>query len=645
MKNAWLKLFLVSIVLTSLSLLSCTKEASNSQSGSSDVSPTASIPDPEGTILLKMRNEDNGRTYIENHIYITKANNLRVSDGLIAMLGKVNGLGNIARIPSSGWAQEVALEPGCGYVAHYNGKFYRIYVLTFTLAAETEGIIGAEVKYQTPFYGLDETPMLEKTDFSFDSDGGNDNTKIKNTSIIPVDIKSSESWCRGSLDLINSSITINCDRSNLMEERTATLTLTTHTEKQIEISVKQESVPVTGNLRAINDYSYDSFPCKSIDNYQAYSIQSNALIPNFRLTSDKSWCSVSQEGEYVYVSLEANYAGQARKANISMESDGKVLSTVTLNQDAAYIRLSQNSTSISADEAYVDVYLYFAPFNQSDLIIEHDDFIRDVSVFYQYDDYYFVRIFYESNASDQERSGKVKFIAGNSGLSATFVLNQYASYLYVPKTTVLFDKNQGNRTYSISCPADWTAESSASWCTTSRNDHNLTIRVEATTVDRQATITFPGFSASILVDQSKYATGDVINVGNVTATVLYTSDDVRMMYKVVGTAQWSTENVQIGANNSSDGRANMEVVKAISGWQTLYPAFAICDALNTNGVTGWYLPAPYELQNIENAGASFSNQIWSSWENYNTHAYSMYPNNHPSTQKSTSLTVMAVRRF
>ena len=208
---------------------------------------------------------------------------------------------------------------------------------------------------------------------------------------------------------------------------------------------------------------------------------------------------------------------------------------------------------------------------------------------------------------------------------------------------LLFDKNQGNRTYSISSNADWTAQSSASWCTTSRNGNNLTIRVESTTVDRKATITFPGFSASITVDQSKYAVEDEYSEGNVTGTVLYMDDNIRLIYKEVGQAQWSTENVQIGANSSTDGMANMNVVKAISGWKNLYPAFALCDALNTGGVTGWYLPAYHEggvyLPKIS------TDAYWSSTESSSASDRSHTMSTYGYDGKSQIKNVAAVRKF
>ena len=59
--------------------------------------------------------------------------------------------------------------------------------------------------------------------------------------------------------------------------------------------------------------------------------------------------------------------------------------------------------------------------------------------------------------------------------------------------------------------------------------------------------------------------------------------EVRIVLKEtsLGKAQWSVENIAIGATDQYDGRKNMNVVKSISGWQSLYPAFAVVDAHET----------------------------------------------------------------
>jgi hypothetical protein len=60
--------------------------------------------------------------------------------------------------------------------------------------------------------------------------------------------------------------------------------------------------------------------------------------------------------------------------------------------------------------------------------------------------------------------------------------------------------------------------------------------------------------------------------------------------------KWSADSAEqtrlVGANSKSNGAANMAKVKAVSGWQTKYPAFKWCDDLGE----GWYLPSIEELK-------------------------------------------------
>ncbi len=60
--------------------------------------------------------------------------------------------------------------------------------------------------------------------------------------------------------------------------------------------------------------------------------------------------------------------------------------------------------------------------------------------------------------------------------------------------------------------------------------------------------------------------------------------------------EWTTNDKEqkrtIGATDKSDGRKNMEAVKRISNWRSLYPAFAWCADLGE----GWYIPAIEELK-------------------------------------------------
>lgn len=60
--------------------------------------------------------------------------------------------------------------------------------------------------------------------------------------------------------------------------------------------------------------------------------------------------------------------------------------------------------------------------------------------------------------------------------------------------------------------------------------------------------------------------------------------------------EWTTNDKEqkrlIGANDKYDGRKNMEVIKRISNWRSIYPAFAWCEDLGKD----WYIPAIEELK-------------------------------------------------
>lgn len=65
---------------------------------------------------------------------------------------------------------------------------------------------------------------------------------------------------------------------------------------------------------------------------------------------------------------------------------------------------------------------------------------------------------------------------------------------------------------------------------------------------------------------------------------------------------WATEGTTYatalaGANNRADGMANMETIKAKDEDYSNFPAFKWCADRTEGGLT-WYLPAPYELQDL-----------------------------------------------
>ena len=124
-----------------------------------------SVPDPEGTITFSMANSGirlgsntaeqrgAGIGFANDGIWVamTTSNNLFCQNCTIASIGKVAGLGDIKKIPSSGFASMIAIETGCGYVVKCNdGTYGRLYVVEWVIST-SNAIIGAKVKYQYPF--------------------------------------------------------------------------------------------------------------------------------------------------------------------------------------------------------------------------------------------------------------------------------------------------------------------------------------------------------------------------------------------------------------------------------------------------------------------------------------------------------------
>lgn len=150
-----------------LLLASCSK----SDEGNPE-NPNEAVADPAGTVTLSMRNGNNGSTRLGNTgIYIDKADNF--TGGYFVSLGAMRGLGNVTRIPDSGWTDQVAVVPGEGYVAYSssNDQFYRLYVKEYTVNIANE-VIGAEVKYQTPFTGSSSTMKLTEDRVVLPATGG-----------------------------------------------------------------------------------------------------------------------------------------------------------------------------------------------------------------------------------------------------------------------------------------------------------------------------------------------------------------------------------------------------------------------------------------------------------------------------------------
>ncbi|MBQ8853529.1 MAG: DUF1566 domain-containing protein [Alistipes sp.] len=98
-----------------------------------------------------------------------------------------------------------------------------------------------------------------------------------------------------------------------------------------------------------------------------------------------------------------------------------------------------------------------------------------------------------------------------------------------------------------------------------------------------------------------YKVGDYYNENGKEGVVFEIADGGRhgkiiSMKQSATKLQWCSEKKErkrlIGASSETDGAKNMAVVKAIPGWESMYPAFKWCADLGE----GWYLPSREELK-------------------------------------------------
>lgn len=228
----------------------------------------------------------------------------------------------------------------------------------------------------------------------------------------------------------------------------------------------------------------------------------------------------------------------------------------------------------------------------------------------------------ETNYSDTPIEGTVTLTTLHGKKTTLKVTIPAAKpFIDVSLNKIGFDRNGSTRTITISTNTkEWEAESSEDWCTISQNGNQLTIRTSASTVDRTAVIRFKGFDTKITVHQSKYAVGDEFNEDGVEGIVGYIGDSVRYVCKFLGYHYWSTKYEHTNATSRTDGEYNMNQIKKIPHWEELYPAFFVCDQLNTDGITGWYLPAIDEIKK-ETIYEYYGYEKWSSTQSDESHLY------------------------
>lgn len=670
-------------LLLAVAFAACSSD-DDSTDGNGNIKPDVNVNDPVGTVSLSMMKGPSireGATGIGS-IYI--GNDYNFDGGYFISLGTVKGLGNVSYIPTTGWASKVSVRSGNGYVAYSYGTFYRIYVEK-EIVGTTGGIIGYDVKYQAPFKGKDLELELPATSVSFDKKGGTENIVFNNKEFVVYTAKSSEDWCQiiptstYNYSFLANGIQIIAQPSNVAATTEATITLITAYGKKKEIKVTRGGVDPYLTLNETS-VTLDAKECERQVGLNTNIQKEDLTISN----TASSWCKAEfvDQTRAIHASAArikfvgnkpakavkaANAAGSAsyyalvlkansndkdteRKGTITLKSkDGKKSVTLNVIQNKAYLYVGNegyNEVSFDNEERNAVIGNVYTSLEYEDLQVSCDEAWCKPELQKKSNGYIVLNANISKNATEKSRKAKVVISNKTKTLNFTMTISQNGVKFVPSQTKVGFDKNQSNKTISINTSLDWEATSDQNWCTVSRNGNNLTIRVTAycgSSASRKATISFKGLLSKIEVNQSKYAVGDQYSENGVKGEVVYMNDTVRYVKKEVGESIWSTENVETGANDNYDGMKNMAVIKKISGWKNLYPAFALCDALNTSGVTGWYLPAYYELSNrIRPANGTY----WSSSESSNKYAGYYSPSETNAARKTdTKLKVMAVHKF
>lgn len=318
-----------------------------------------SVPDPEGTVTVSLRNANSGKTYLDDYsIYIDKADNF--TGGWFVSLGKVKGLGNVTRIPASGWSSTIAVVPGEGYVAYSGGNFFRIYVVRYTTNVANE-IIGAEIKFQRPFAGAGKL-SLPKASVVFDSTGGEETLKFGDN-IVPFSftldggISSSITQLAGCeaeithverYSFLPNGITIRASENPSMNDVKHTVALKTVNGKEYEIDV---TIKAAKPYMSLDKTTLSLLASGSMETFE---ISTNIAPEDLQINNEQSWIKVVQQsvkdGKIRYcVTCDENITGKERKGTITMYADKSkgVSSEITVEQ-------AKHTFALSAEQVYFD---------------------------------------------------------------------------------------------------------------------------------------------------------------------------------------------------------------------------------------------------------------------------------------------------
>lgn len=659
------------------------------------INPDKEVADPAGTVKLSMRSEaaaGSGKTTINNGLWIDAADNFYAHRGYIVNLGSMKGLGNVGYIPKTGYVETVAVTPGDGYIWATEGynefgnyernTFYRIYVTNYTQNTSGE-IIGADIKYQKPFYGKDEALKPSDTNLSVSGDGGEASVVFENNSVIPFKVESDKDWVNprisSTLDhsFLMNAITFYIDPATTTESETATVTATTGYDKSTTITITRLGVapklsipddavnktidanateyrlPITTNLD-FNDLtvksSADWATVELVDGSSRTAAIANSIrwIGNEPASHSRA-NTATVRTYYALVKVAENVNSGERKAAITVSSkDGKLSAKHSLSQKGATLSVTSNGKEVN-DGDIIDIQDTETSLNikvessVDGITISSDKSWAEVAT----EDEKSSTIKIAGNKTPDVRSAKISIKAKNSDLALSFTLKQAGGTLSVKdldgSTTYYVDRDTHTYNYVIEGSLPYSVKSNANWCTIYRSGNNLAVTLSATTVTRSTTVEITGGKEPIILTykQTKYKTQDIVTIDGKKCELDLRDGKPLLNYYTGEKSKWSTQSIVTGATSTDNGAENTSKIHNIPNWETLYPAFKVIEDLNTEGVSGWYMPAINELTIFGG---------WSSTEQSQNGAIYMYKGYngrllHYTEGKQTSFDIIAVKKF
>lgn len=662
------------------------------------VDPNEQVPDPVGTISLAMRDKNNGETYLDGIVIVNEnfMGDYRAGQTLFACIGEVKGLGNVSYIPKYGWSTQVRVTPGSGYVVYRanggtEGKFYRIYVERY-ITDTNGGIIGADIKYQEPFGGSDEEIKLQQTALSFDKNGGSQALFFDNEHVIQftASVEPAVPWCsvQKASSLSNAAFSdgiVVSVQKIAMEPTSAKVILTTKAGKTKEIVVSYAGMEpyatVVGDLSVLSEVDFNggtydvglSTNCREYTEVGASASWVSANIVNVTASMRANALKIrSVEGKAVSRADEFNDALDSynirfhvqqnsdkyeRECTVGVYSLGlseSVSQSVTQKRYASlvysYSDENEKSHTISAaNSQYDSFYFYFSTSHYDDVELSVDYGGGQEAWFEAELSPTKIRVYnVQNNPSEEERVATLTLTLDNLK-PLVFTLIQEGKVAYIAYEGLYEGACYADRTNkTISLPIETnidglTFSTDADWVSATYTAGAVVVRVNEATENRVAKIICSDERGSFMVHQSKYAIGDVFSEGDCSGEVFEMKNGVGYFYKILeGTYVWSDEVILTECGD--DGKTNMEIIKSFPDWQTHYPAFAAVDALNVNGVVGWYLPGFSLLGTFVNRCFT-EERFWSSTENDAQRARWRSRNSSNAYLKSEKWNVVAVNEF